>query len=346
MAAIPSYAEAPPDVLTDAREGARASILVGAAIMRGQAAGSDFAEPLKEVGRRRARQGIPLQDVLYAYLLGTEAFWDVIWELAPEESADRAEVLSIVARSSLNLLQSAVSQVSAGYREIDEARVADEEYDFQTLVETFAGIRKPDRRHEERAALRGVQLEELCWCVVAQTEPEETGGRVRDLRRASGGAAVGRVGRSIIGFFPGSTEPKVELGPRGLARADSTKDSFRQAKAALEVAIHLKRDSVLYEEVVPLAMVLGGPVEDRQAFVRSQLGPLLDDPLGEELVRSLRAFFQSGQSIAGASRDLFVHRHTLEYRLGRVETLLGTGYRSPDRRLLLELALELAEIPK
>jgi DNA-binding PucR family transcriptional regulator len=98
---------------------------------------------------------------------------------------------------------------------------------------------------------------------------------------------------------------------------------------------------VIYDEVVPLALVLDAPPEERSAFIDAQLGRVLGDPLGEDLVASLRAFYAAGQSVAAAARTLHVHRHTLEYRLGRLEALLGRDIRANEPRLLLELALSL-----
>jgi DNA-binding PucR family transcriptional regulator len=92
-------------------------------------------------------------------------------------------------------------------------------------------------------------------------------------------------------------------------------------------------------------MILGGPAEEREAFVRAQLGPLLADQMGEDLVRSLDAYYAAGNSVAAAARDLYVHRHTLEYRLQRIETLLGKDVKAPEHRLLLELALAIRDQP-
>ena len=61
----------------------------------------------------------------------------------------------------------------------------------------------------------------------------------------------------------------------------------------------------------------------------------------EELLRSLAEFYASGLSLAAAARNLFVHRHTLEYRLNRIEALLGADPKSQPTRLFLELALAL-----
>ena len=108
---------------------------------------------------------------------------------------------------------------------------------------------------------------------------------------------------------------------------------YEHARGSLDVATHLKRESVFYEDVVPLASLLGGPADDLEAFVQAQLGPLLGDPMAEDLVKSLQTFYSSGQSVAAAARELFVHRRTLEYRLQRIEALLGRDLKGPRRSL-------------
>jgi DNA-binding PucR family transcriptional regulator len=47
--------------------------------------------------------------------------------------------------------------------------------------------------------------------------------------------------------------------------------------------------------------------------------------------------------LAAAARNLYVHRHTLEYRLNRIEALLGADPKSQPTRLFLELALALRD---
>lgn len=341
---IESYKDAPPDVIADAREWARASITISSGIIMGSLDVEDFTEPLTDVGRRRAAQGFPLHDVLQAILIGTEVLWEAVWAVAPDSDADRARIASVVMESTIKLQQNAVSAVSAGYQEVSHGKVADEEYDMQALMETLAGVRQPDKKHEERARLRGVDLDAIRWCLVSRTSHEDAGIEVRSMRRKHKGAAVGRIGRTVIAYLPGDEMPEPLVTPAGLTRANDTVRAFKRARATLQVALHLKRECVLYEDVVPLAMVLGGPAEEREAFVEAQLGPLLEDQLGDELVKTLEAYYAAGQSIAAAARELFVHRHTLEYRLQRIEDLLGKDLKGGgEDRLLLELALAIRQ---
>lgn len=338
-----SYMDASPEVLADIREWAKGSAVVSAGIITGTLDVQNFIEPLTDVGRQRAEQGFPLHDVLQANLIGAEVLWETVWDIAPDDEHARLLIADTVMRGTMDLLQHAVSAVSNGYLEVEQARVADEEYDIQALVETLAGIRTPDRRHEERAESLGIDLPGLTWCVVAKSSHEDAGSQVRSMRRDNPGAAVGRIGGTIIAYMSGPERPQPDVTPAGIAGARDPVRGYEHARGSLDVALHLNRDRVCYEDVVPLALILGGPAEDREAFVQAQLGPLLGDPMAEDLLKSLQMFYGSGQSIAAAARELFVHRHTLEYRLQRIETLLQRDLKAPQDRLLLELALAIRQ---
>jgi DNA-binding PucR family transcriptional regulator len=168
---------------------------------------------------------------------------------------------------------------------------------------------------------------------------DESGQWVRDLRRALPDAAVGRLEDVVVAFVRGEHPPQVpELKQLGLAAAADTAEGSRRARAAAKVAAYFGQEVVSYDEVVPLAAVLDAPDEDRAAFVDAHLGPLLRDSRGEDLVASLDAYYRHG-SIATAARALFVHRHTLEYRLKRIEDLVRVDLSDPITRLLMQLAL-------
>ena len=208
----------------------------------------------------------------------------------------------------------------------------------------LAGVREADEQLAERARRRDVDLSALRWCVAVDVGEQEVGALVRSLRRAMPEAIVGRVGGAVVSYLPGDDAPDLDgIQGAGLAPATEPEAGARRARAAARVAAHLRRPFVRYEDVVPLAAVLDGPDDERQAFVDAWLGPVLADSRGEELLRSLTEFYGSGLSLAAAARNLYVHRHTLEYRLNRIEALLGADPKAQPTRLFLELALALRD---
>jgi PucR family transcriptional regulator, purine catabolism regulatory protein len=78
-----------------------------------------------------------------------------------------------------------------------------------------------------------------------------------------------------------------------------------------------------------------------ELFCNSALGPLVvhDREHGSALVESLRAYIEANGRWAEAAAALSVHRHTLRYRMRKVEELTGRDVSSAGDRLELWLAL-------
>ena len=71
------------------------------------------------------------------------------------------------------------------------------------------------------------------------------------------------------------------------------------------------------------------------------LGPLEDGEgeYGEELLRSLEAFIEQNGQWEKAARQLYCHRHTLRYRIRRIEQLTGRDLSLARDRIEFWLAL-------
>lgn len=60
-----------------------------------------------------------------------------------------------------------------------------------------------------------------------------------------------------------------------------------------------------------------------------------------DLLHTLRTYFDSDFNVNEVARRLFIHRHTLNYRLKQVESITGLNPRAADGSLQLQLALRL-----
>ena len=67
---------------------------------------------------------------------------------------------------------------------------------------------------------------------------------------------------------------------------------------------------------------------------------------GDELLRSLEAFLEHNGSWEAAARALFCHRHTLRYRIRRVEQLTGRDFSHARDRIEFWLALRGRELAR
>ena len=84
-----------------------------------------------------------------------------------------------------------------------------------------------------------------------------------------------------------------------------------------------------------------------RAFADAMLKPLdeYDRDQGGELTTSLRAFLQHNARWETAAAELFVHRHTLRYRMRKVEELTGRDLSSSIDRMEFGRAVRARDRP-
>ncbi|WP_346168358.1 PucR family transcriptional regulator, partial [Streptomyces javensis] len=161
---------------------------------------------------------------------------------------------------------------------------------------------------------------------LAQAVEARRGTRARPRDRA---AAAPRGDELVIGL-------SAPAGPIAAAAA------YRQAEQALSVARRRGRMLVEHEQVAA-GSVLPLLADDAvRAFADGMLRALHEhDATGRgDLVASLRAWLSRHGQWDAAAADLGVHRHTLRYRMRRVEEILGRSLDDPDVRMELWLALK------
>ncbi|MGW6542501.1 PucR family transcriptional regulator [Streptomyces massasporeus] len=171
---------------------------------------------------------------------------------------------------------------------------------------------------------------------------------------ADGGAAAAACGEYAAALetaragirekVPHGEEGELVVGLSAPAGPIAASAAYKQAEQALSVA--RRRGRVLVEhERMAAGSVLPLLADDAvRAFADGMLRPLYEhDATGRgDLVASLRAWLSKHGQWDAAAADLGVHRHTLRYRMRRVEEILGRSLDDPDVRMELWLALKTA----
>ncbi|MEI7030761.1 PucR family transcriptional regulator [Streptomyces pratensis] len=140
----------------------------------------------------------------------------------------------------------------------------------------------------------------------------------------------------------GAEDSDVVVGLSAPAGPIAVSAAYKQAEQALSVARRRGRALVEHEELAA-GSVLPLLADDAvRAFADGMLRPLSEhDAKGRgDLVASLRAWLSRHGQWDAAAADLGVHRHTLRYRMRRVEEILGRSLDDPDVRMELWLALK------
>ncbi|WP_405829679.1 PucR family transcriptional regulator [Streptomyces sp. NBC_01176] len=166
-----------------------------------------------------------------------------------------------------------------------------------------------------------------------------------------GGAAVAACGEYALALDaarngareqPAGEDDELVVGLSAPAGPIAAAAAYKQAEQALSVARRRGRSLVEHEELAA-GSVLPLLADDAvRAFADGLLRALYEhDATGRgDLVASLRAWLSRHGQWDAAAADLGVHRHTLRYRMRRVEEILGRSLDDPDVRMELWLALK------
>jgi purine catabolism regulator len=126
--------------------------------------------------------------------------------------------------------------------------------------------------------------------------------------------------------------------------------AFHEARCALEAAALANGSSpavASYRDLGAFQLLLSLQDDDAlRLYCDSVLGPLEDasGEYGDELIRSLEAFIEQNGQWEKAARELYCHRHTLRYRIRRVEQLTGRDLSNARDRIEFWLALRAREL--
>ena len=151
---------------------------------------------------------------------------------------------------------------------------------------------------------------------------------------------------------------KALINDRGAVRAaasrpappEELRHSFHEARCALEAT---SIDNGTAPEVASWrdlgAFTLLLSIQDDEAlklYCDSVLGPIEegDEEYGGELLRSLEAFIEQNGQWEKAAREVYCHRHTLRYRMRKVEELTGRDLSRAHDRIEFWLALRAREL--
>jgi DNA-binding PucR family transcriptional regulator len=169
----------------------------------------------------------------------------------------------------------------------------------------------------------------------ADLEPIELAGQIRDVlaeRHGEVRAAASRV-----------------------AASTALRRSFHEARCALEAVALLPangdgdsgRQVASYRDLGSFQLLLSLQDDDAlRLFCDSVLDPLENGggDYGDELLRSLEVFIEQNGQWERAARELYCHRHTLRYRIRRIEELTGRDLTSARDRIEFWLALRGREL--
>jgi sugar diacid utilization regulator len=371
---LPSYRQAGPDVLDDARRHTEEHHDVLCEVLRRNRPPTERELAFVERhAARRARQGIALADFLEAFRRYHTIVWDAVLD-ASRKSRTAADQALAATRTVIGYVDLATTRASAAYLEAQQLLLAEGDRVRRDLLEdlldsgipqTAAGI----------AAARAAGLEPEAPCVlvaaVATGAPAEDGALTRPartlaiaIRRHDDPLTVTRHGEIVL-------VRAVARGERVALRAPLVKACERAASqgVVLAVGVSTVQDGLsslgaAYREASQAVrrVAAGGGVlslPDLSAFefltlrndavARRLIAPEIerfvveDRAHGGQLIATLLAYAECDLNAKAAAERLLIHVNTAHYRLARIAEKTGCDLRRLPDVIDLLIAVRLSD---
>ncbi len=166
---------------------------------------------------------------------------------------------------------------------------------------------------------------------------------IKNMSRGQGYDEVGRIATTIVDMM--NTEAMLNVRVSYGTIVEELKDlskSFKEAKMALEVGkiFYAEKRVNAYNTLGIGRLIYQLPESLCKIFIDEIFGGKeVPDDLDEETLNTINKFFENNLNVSETSRQLFVHRNTLVYRIEKLEKSSGLDVRNFDDALTFKIAL-------
>lgn len=117
--------------------------------------------------------------------------------------------------------------------------------------------------------------------------------------------------------------------------------SYKEAKMALDVGkiFYAEKNVAAYSTLGIGRLIYQLPVNLCKLFIDEIFGDNVPSDLDDETLTTINKFFENNLNVSETSRQLFVHRNTLVYRIEKIQKSTGLDLRNFDDALTFKIAL-------
>jgi hypothetical protein len=333
----------------------------------------------RQLGRRRAEQGIPVEAVLGAYHIGYRELWNILLSRARSENPAQAEHLLAIVNLTWSWLRTLTGAAADGYAEAVRAREVGRTRQGHQLLEALYSGRVTAESTEPLARALAFDprrdFQAIC-CPEAMWSLEGLDGLRRRLRGSTvpgsivpggavpGGAAPGSTGHGTTGACIAITRGPTLVILFQQILADQILKLLSDGTRTLVAGVGLPRSGLAgaaasiadAEQALTLAQRQGRVVRFDADWLAATLQPHLGrlqpligaapTALQPHLSEAVLAYAGHRFSVTASAQSLGVHPNTVKYRMDRWQQLTGWDPRTLDGLLRSVLSIALTAAPE
>lgn len=165
---------------------------------------------------------------------------------------------------------------------------------------------------------------------------------IKALHNSEGYETLSETAEMLVDMFNSEamTNVRVAYGTivgeiKGLSR------SYKEAKMALDVAgiFYAEKSIIAYNTLGIGRLIYQLPVNLCKIFINEIFGDDVPEEIDDEMLTTVNKFFENSLNVSETSRQLYIHRNTLMYRIEKLQKVTGLDIRNFDDALTFKIAL-------
>lgn len=171
---------------------------------------------------------------------------------------------------------------------------------------------------------------------------------VKEVGANEGYGELNKTGKVILDLFnTNNTKVKIAYGTI-VNEIKEVSRSYKEAKMALDVGkiFFAERDIIAYSTLGIGRLIYQLPIPLCKMFIKEIFDGKSPDDFDEETLTTIYKFFENSLNVSETSRQLYIHRNTLVYRLDKLQKSTGLDLRVFEDAITFKIALMVVKYMK
>ena len=165
---------------------------------------------------------------------------------------------------------------------------------------------------------------------------------IKELHEGDGPEKLEEMAQSIVDTVNSETMLTVCVGVSTIAHnIDQINGAYKEAQIAIEVGKVFDDEKYIlnYDSLCIGRLIYQLPIKLCELFLKEVFKKGDISSLDDETILTINKFFENDLNVSETSRQLFVHRNTLVYRLEKIYKLTGLDLRKFDQAIVFKVAM-------
>ena len=165
---------------------------------------------------------------------------------------------------------------------------------------------------------------------------------VKELEGEEGYEVMDSLADTVLATFGFSREDGVHIAYGTIVQElKEVSRSYKEARMALDVGkiFFAEKDAIAYSSLGIGRLIYQLPIPLCKMFIKEIFGQKSPDDFDEETLTTIDKFFENSLNVSETSRQLYIHRNTLVYRLDKMQKSTGLDLRIFEDAITFKIAL-------